>query len=202
MLQGRTLSYSDTQRYRVGPNYLQLPINAPQRDAAAVTNQRDGQMTYVVDGRGENKHVNYEPSAMGGLKEAPKPAKDYHQWVEGHLGRYQTTRTADDYKQAGDRYRTFADWERDDLIANLSADMRECPEPIALRMVWHFFHCDPDYGRRVAEGAGIDLAKAKALPPLDGKPAPGAHRSGPTYTDGRLEEVPDETTSPRQEAAE
>jgi len=202
MLQGRTLSYSDTQRYRVGPNYLQLPINAPQRDAAAVTNQRDGQMTYVVDGRGENKHVNYEPSAVGGLKEAPKPAKDYHQWVEGHLGRYQTTRTADDYKQAGDRYRTFADWERDDLIANLSADMRECPEPIALRMVWHFFHCDPDYGRRVAEGAGIDLAKAKALPPLDGKPAPGAHRSGPTYTDGRLEEAPDETTSPRQEAAE
>ena len=30
MLQGRTLSYSDTQRYRVGANYLQLPINAPQ----------------------------------------------------------------------------------------------------------------------------------------------------------------------------
>src|SRR3712207_5201375 len=30
MLQGRTLSYSDTQRYRVGPNYLQLPVNAPR----------------------------------------------------------------------------------------------------------------------------------------------------------------------------
>ena len=27
MLQGRTFSYSDTQRYRVGANYLQLPIN-------------------------------------------------------------------------------------------------------------------------------------------------------------------------------
>ena len=34
MLQGRTLSYSDTQRYRVGANYLQLPINAPQRRRA------------------------------------------------------------------------------------------------------------------------------------------------------------------------
>ncbi len=31
MLQGRTLSYSDTQRYRVGPNYLQLPINSPKK---------------------------------------------------------------------------------------------------------------------------------------------------------------------------
>jgi catalase len=48
LLQGRTFSYSDTQRYRVGPNYLQLPINAPKTHVA--TNQRDGQMTYHVDG--------------------------------------------------------------------------------------------------------------------------------------------------------
>jgi catalase len=54
-------------------------------------------------------------------------------------------------------------------------------------MIWHFWHCDEDYGRRVAEAAGIDLEKAKALPPLDGKPAPGERRSGPTYTDGKRE---------------
>jgi catalase len=187
MLQGRTLSYSDTQRYRVGPNYLQLPVNAPQKAAMARTNQRDGQMTYYVDGRGASKHVNYEPSSMGGLSEAPKPAKDYHQWVEGHLGRYQTTRTQDDYKQAGERYRTFQDWERDDLINNLVDDMKACPEHIALRMVWHFWHCDEDYGRRVAQGAGIDLEKAKRLPPLEGRPAPGERLQGPTYTSGKPE---------------
>ncbi|AHI57345.1 hypothetical protein AX25_14595 [Listeria ivanovii WSLC3009] len=28
LLQGRLFSYSDTQRHRVGPNYLQLPINS------------------------------------------------------------------------------------------------------------------------------------------------------------------------------
>lgn len=71
MLQGRTLSYSDTQRYRVGPNYLQLPINQPQEGAAARTNQRDGQMTYYVDGRGEDKHINYEPSLMGATARRP-----------------------------------------------------------------------------------------------------------------------------------
>jgi catalase len=168
MLQGRTLSYSDTQRYRVGPNYLQLPVNAAKVETR--THQRDGQMAYHVDHAGENPHVNYEPSAMGGLKEAPKPRREYHQWVEGHLGRYQTTRTQDDYSQAGERYRTFEDWEREDLIANLVDDMRQCPEPIQLRMVWHFWHCDPDYGTRVAQGAGIDLEKAKSLPPLEGKP--------------------------------
>jgi len=57
--------------------------------------------------------------------------------------------------------------------------MKTCPEPIQLRMVWHFWHCDEDYGRRVAEGAGIDLEKAKALPPLPGRPAPGQNRSAP-----------------------
>ena len=187
MLQGRTLSYSDTQRYRVGPNYLQLPINAPQEGARALTNQRDGQMTYHVDGNAHNKHINYEPSMMGGLQEAPKPAKEYHQWVEGHLGRYQTTRTTDDYRQAGDRYRSFEDWEREDLIKNLVADMKECPEPIALRMIWHWWHCDEDYGRRVAKGAGIDLKKALALKPLPNRPPPGEKLAGPTYTSGKAE---------------
>ncbi|SNS67951.1 catalase [Noviherbaspirillum humi] len=197
MLQGRTLSYSDTQRYRVGPNYLQLPINAPHEAARAHTNQRDGQMAMYVDQDAGNKHVNYEPSLLGrGLQEAPKPQKDYHQWVEGHLGRYQTTRTADDYKQAGERYRTFEDWEREDLIANIGGDLKQCPEQIQLRMVWHFWHCDEDYGRRVAQAAGIDLEKAKALPPLPGKPAPHQRRPQSTYTSGKAEEK-----APSQETA-
>jgi catalase len=40
LLQGRTFSYSDTQRHRVGTNYLQLPIN--QSKTRVATNQRDG----------------------------------------------------------------------------------------------------------------------------------------------------------------
>jgi catalase len=191
MLQGRTLSYSDTQRYRVGPNYLQLPINAPHPQVQAHTNQRDGQMTFYVDKGGESRHVNYEPSYLGrGLTEAPKPAAEYHQFVEGHLGRYQTTRAQDDYTQAGERYRTFEDWEREDLIANISGDLKACPKELGLRMVWHFWHCDEDYGRRIAEGAGLDLQEALKLPPLPGKPAPGQNRQGPTYSDGKLEGGP------------
>ena len=188
MLQGRTLSYSDTQRYRVGPNYLQLPINAPQVGCPFATNQRDGQMAYYVDQTGRNKHINYEPSTLGeGLREAPKVHEEYRQFIEGHLGRYKPTRVSDDYKQAGDRYRTFQDWERDELVSNISGDLKKCPEPIQLRMVWHLWHADADYGRRVAEGAGIDLEKAKALPPLPGQPRTGAESAGPTFTDGSRE---------------
>ena len=45
MLQGRTFSYSDTQRYRVGANYLQLPINAAKKRVA--TNQEGGTATIL-----------------------------------------------------------------------------------------------------------------------------------------------------------
>ena len=99
MLVGRTFSYSDTQRYRVGPNYLQLPVNSPKVPVA--TNQRDSQMAYSVDDPGENPHVNYEPSITGGLSEAPEPDHDeVGPEINGRLTRKRIPRT-NDYKQAG-----------------------------------------------------------------------------------------------------
>jgi catalase len=169
MLQGRTLSYSDTQRYRVGPNYLQLPINAPKKHVA--TNQRDGQMTYRVDlAPGANPHVNYEPSSLGGLREAPRAGADHTPRVEGNLVRQTIDRT-NDFGQAGETYRNHSDWERDDLILNLVNTLRPAPRHIQERMVWLFTQCDTDYGRRVAEGLGI------AVPASD----PYASRTGSSY---------------------
>ena len=151
LLQGRTFSYSDTQRYRIGANYLQLPINSPKTKVA--TNQRDGQMTFRVDGveAGENPHVNYEPSSMHGLKEAPKTGKDHTPYVEGPVERKKISRT-NDYGQAGDRYRAFSDEERDDLILNLVTALKKCNPDIQDRMVEHFTQADPEYGKRVREG--------------------------------------------------
>ena len=151
LLQGRTFSYSDTQRHRIGANYLQLPINSPKTKAA--TNQRDGQMTFRVDGveAGENPHVNYEPSSIDGLKEAPKSGKDHTPYVQGPVERKKISRT-NDYAQAGDRYRAFSDDERDDLILNLVGALKKCNPDIQERMVEHFTQADPEYGSRVREG--------------------------------------------------
>lgn len=150
MLQGRTFSYSDTQRYRVGSNYLQLPINAPQKHVA--TNQRDGQMAYKVDtAPGQNPHVNYEPSSLNGLKEAPKAGKDHMPHYEGRLMREKIDRE-NNFKQAGERYRAFEDWEREDLITNLVNTLASANKIIQDKMVDLFTQCDADYGRRVKEG--------------------------------------------------
>ncbi|MFP3488413.1 catalase, partial [Staphylococcus sp. SIMBA_130] len=100
MLQGRTFSYSDTQRYRVGANHLQLPINAPQKRVA--TNQEGGQLRYHNDkAPGQNPHVNYEPSSLGGLKEAKQAGKEYTPKIEGNLVRESIDRN-DNTKQAGE----------------------------------------------------------------------------------------------------
>ena len=175
MLVGRTLSYSDTQRYRVGPNYLQLPINAPKKDVN--TNQRDSVMTYKVDNSGADPHINYEPSSIAGLQEAPK-VTEYGQQVDGVIGRYAISRTADDYKQAGELFRSYDARHRDDLVANLVDNLKQCDAHIQERMVWHFWHADENYGRLVAEGLGLDLEKAKKLPPLPNKAVPGTRLDG------------------------
>src|SRR5690554_5213304 len=112
MLQGRTFSYSDTQRYRVGANYLQLPINAAKKRVAM--NQEGGFMRYENDdGGARNPHINYEPSILGGLKEAEQLGEEHKPYVEGHLVRESIDRD-DNTKQAGQTYREFEDWERDE----------------------------------------------------------------------------------------
>lgn len=165
MLVGRTFSYSDTQRYRVGPNYLQLPVNQA-KNADVRTNQRDGFMTYRQDQAGENPHVNYEPSITGGLREGQFPTHDEQgPEIAGRLTRKRIPRT-NDYKQAGERYLLMEQWERDDLVENFVGQLSQCVRPIQERMVWHFLLVEDDLGLRVGEGLGITPDDVKHLEPL------------------------------------
>ncbi|MGX6447525.1 catalase [Patulibacter sp. S7RM1-6] len=167
MLVGRTFSYSDTQRYRVGPNYLQLPVNQPKGVKGGVaTNQRDGQMAYYVDHGGENPSVNYEPSITGGLREAQYPTHDEQgPEITGRLTRKRISRT-DDYTQAGERYQLSEQWEKDELVANWIGNLSQCDRPIQERMVWHLLLADDELGLRVGEGIGIGVDDVKHLKPL------------------------------------
>jgi catalase len=166
MLVGRTFSYSDTQRYRVGPNYLQLPINSA-KNAVVQTNQRGGQMSFGVDlGPGQNPHVNYEPSITGGLREAQYPTHDEQgPEIIGRLTRKRIPRT-NDYTQAGQRYQLLEQWEKDDLVANFVNLIGQAVPEVQQRMVWHFFMCDDELGARVGEGLGISADDVRGLQPL------------------------------------
>ncbi len=167
MLVGRTFSYSDTQRHRVGPNYLQLPVNSPK--APVATNQRDGQMAYLVDtAPDQNLHVNYEPSITGGVQESAKDEGYHHAFgpeIRGRLTRERIPRT-NDYLQAGQRFYLQQDWERDDLITNLTGALSQSDRPVQERMLWHLYMVADELGERVGEGIGITLDEVKDLGPL------------------------------------
>jgi len=165
MLVGRTFSYSDTQRHRVGANYLQLPVNQA-KNAHVATNQRDGQMAYHVDSSGQNPHVNYEPSIIGGLREADGPGHDeVGPLITGRLTRKRIERT-NDYQQAGERYLLSEQWEKDDLVANLSGALQQCDRPIQERMIWHLLLVEDELGLRVGDDIGIGPDDVRHLPPL------------------------------------
>ncbi|GEN46348.1 catalase [Alkalibacillus haloalkaliphilus] len=150
LLQGRTYSYSDTQRYRVGPNYLQLPINSPLKGIR--TNQNGGQMDYRTDyGEDKNPHINYEPSLLGGYTEDQNNGQEHEPYVEGNIVR-ETIDRQNNFGQAGETYRRLNDWERDDLINNLVGALSQCHKDIQNQMIENFTKADEEYGKRVAEG--------------------------------------------------
>jgi catalase len=151
LLQGRVFSYTDTQRYRLGTNYLQLPINRPR--VAVNNNQRDGIMQYAPYGGGT---VNYEPNTLaGGIPSQAlvtgTPAI-YH--VEGNIMRKKITLT-DDYTQPGDRYCLLKKVDQEHLIDNIVDSLAKADKPIQQCMVDNFTKTDPEFGKRVAKGLNL-----------------------------------------------
>jgi catalase len=147
LLQGRVFSYADTQRHRLGPNYLQLPINRPQ--VPVNNNQRDGAMQYAPYGGGT---VNYEPNTLAGGMPHEAPAAAMTQvHLEGNIVRHKISLT-NDFKQAGERYRSINKIDQDHLVDNIVDSLRKADKPIQQRMVENLTKADPELGERVEKG--------------------------------------------------
>src|SRR5699024_8956972 len=67
MLQARLFSYADAQRYRLGVNHHQIPVNAPKCPVNSF--HRDGQMR--VDGNHGSK-LHYHPNSYGEWQDSPE----------------------------------------------------------------------------------------------------------------------------------
>ncbi len=154
MLMGRIFSYHDTHLHRIGPNYEQLPINAPRVEVHSYN--KDGHMTY----RHAGAQPVYAPNSYGGPRADPERAADLGWWVEaGELGRYAYEKHAedDDFVQARALYRNVMnDTDREHLVANIvgHAGQGICPE-VQARVVEYWRSVDPELGGKVARGLGI-----------------------------------------------
>lgn len=159
MLQGRILSYPDAQRYRLGANYEQIPVN---RCPFAVNNyQRDGAMR--VDGNG-GKQPNYFPNSFSDVKPDAayqEPALQLDSNVADWYDRNAEGEN-DHYSQPGAFFRNvLSDQDKKNLISNIVGSMSGIEGPkrmeIINRQLCHFFRADMSLGMGIAKGLNLDL---------------------------------------------
>ncbi len=159
MLQGRLLSYPDAQRYRLGANYEQIPVN---RCPYMVANyQRDGQMR--VDGNGEDA-TNYFPNSFDDIyvdesyKEAPMSLEsNIANWFDRN-----GEGDNDHYTQAGLLFtKAMNDYDRHNLVSNIVGAMSgisgDKKDIIINRQLCHFFRANANLGMAVAKGLGVNI---------------------------------------------
>ncbi|SDQ28976.1 catalase [Paraburkholderia fungorum] len=149
LLQGRLFSYGDTQRYRLGINHHQIPVNA-SRVANPHSFHRDGGMR--VDGNlGGN--VNYEPNRFGDFAQDASASEP--PLAAGTVDRYDHRADDDYYTQPGMLFALFDDAQRERLFGNIARHIDGVPQDIVARQIEHFRRADPAY----AEGVIAALAR-------------------------------------------
>jgi catalase len=156
MLQGRVFAYADAQRYRIGTNYQQLPVNVPR--SPYQNYQRDGAMRF--DGNGGSA-PNYEPNSFNS---APKQAPQYREPampLSGSADRYDHRLDEDYYSQAGALFRLMSDEQKALLISNIVGAMQSVTRDVQRRQIGHFLKADRAYGEGIAHGLSVPLSEVE-----------------------------------------
>ena len=150
LLQGRLFAYKDAARYRLGANYEQLKANRPRNEIHNYA--RDGFMAQNQDGS-----VNYEPNSQGG------PVEDPHASISGDMfqgmtGAYEPYDT-DYYSADGRLYNLMSEEEKQRLVETFKQTLGTIDSLENKRlMVQQMARADTDYGQRVADAIGVDMA--------------------------------------------
>ncbi len=154
MLQGRLFSYGDAQRYRLGVNHAQIPVNTPRCPYHSY--HRDGAMR--VDGN-QGSRLHYEPNSYGEWQEQP----DFSEpplALEGAADRFDYWETEPDYfTQPGNLFRLMSAEQQQVLFENTARNMNGVPDAIKMKHICHCMQADPAYGQGVAKALGIELPK-------------------------------------------
>ncbi len=153
MLQGRLFSYGDTQRYRLGVNHHQIPVNAPRCPFHSF--HRDGQMR-VNNNFGAA--LGYEPNSYGEWQEQP----DFREpplAIDGAADHW--PQDDDYYTQPGKLFRLMSKEQQAALFGNTARAMGDAPREIKLRHIRNCLKADPAYGKGVADALGIPVSEAE-----------------------------------------
>ena len=164
LLQGRLFSYGDAQRYRLGVNHDQIPVNRPRCPLHSF--HRDGTMR--VDGN-EGPTKGYSPNSIG--EWSVGSAQYAHCDAAGESMRYNPydERTDDCFRQPGNLYRLMSEDKRALLISNTAEDMLPVSQNIKYRHAAHCYLADSEYGTRLAEAMMLQLSEVQRLAAMSQK---------------------------------
>ncbi|WP_211250397.1 catalase [Simplicispira psychrophila] len=186
LLQGRLFSYLDTQLIRLGgPNFTQIPINAPQ--CPFHNFQRDGHMQMQQ----HKGRVNYEPSSLQPDTPRASQAVGTHAFAErpddGAKGRVRAESFADHFSQARMFLHSQSKVEQAHLASALVFELSKV-ETVRVReaVVGQLRHIDESLAQRVADGLGLP-----SLPPAPpaARPAKGVALSPATALIPRMKDT-------------
>jgi catalase len=186
LMQGRLFSYLDTQLTRLGgPNFAQLPINAPHcpvndllRDGMHQTAIHTGGAAYLPNSIDGNQPV-VASEADGGYVPTPRA-------IEGGAVRTAPATFDDHFSQATLFYRSMTAVEQAHIIEAYTFELAKCFETaIRERVLRVLANIDADLCARVAAGLGLgapagspaqDVVPSPALSQIPARPSPIAGR--------------------------
>ena len=156
MLQSRLFSYGDAQRYRLGVNHHQIPVNAPRCPFNSY--HRDGAMR--VDGN-KGATIGYEPNSKGEWQQQP----DFSEpplAIEGAAAHWDHRVDEDYYSQPGNLFRLMTPDKQQLLFENTARSVGGASKEIQQRHIAHCTRADPAYGAGVA--AALERGVSKKTP--------------------------------------
>ncbi|NDK98942.1 catalase [Photorhabdus bodei] len=149
MLQGRLFSYGDAQRYRLGVNHHQIPVNTPR--CPFHNYHRDGAMR--VDGNSGNT-VTYEPNNAGLFQEQPE-FKHPSLALEGDADHWNHRQDEDYFSQPRKLFMLINRKEHQRMFDRIASELSQAHEDTQRRQVELFRKVHPEYG------AGVERALQK-----------------------------------------
>ena len=149
MLQARMFSYPDAARYRIGPNYQQLPCNRAKYVYSPY--QRDGPMR--IDGN-YGADPDYVRSSFRTVSSGGPTDVAHDEWV-GKVINYTSQVTDEDFEQPKDLWKLFKEWKQDELfISNLSGHMKKALPQVQKEAINVWAKVDQEIADRLTEALG------------------------------------------------
>ncbi|KAG1355350.1 putative Catalase isozyme 1 [Cocos nucifera] len=144
LLQTRIFSYADTQRHRLGPNYLMLPANAPK--CAHHNNHHDGFMNFMH----RDEEVNYFPSRYDPVRHAERfPISS--RILTGRREKC-VIHKENNFKQPGERYRSWDPNRQERFIRRWVEALSDPRVTHEIQSIWisYWSQCDKSLGQKMA----------------------------------------------------